>query len=294
MLIPRPIPTSNPPRPNRKRTLAALTTLGLAGLIAGLLSGCSTAMSPVINTSTSTPAVAAFAAAAGNWKFTSAHTAFAGSLAISGNTVSGTLHPLLTLCGTSAEPFSISGTIASSRLLTMTSANFSDGEITISGTLAADEHSLLNPTLNVTGGTCTAAAAIRSGNPSAHLTPTATAQQYQAVTGNYNGTFTDGSGAILTVTATLSQPTSPDANGVYHLTGYATFPNTACLDTPVITDSTVTGDSIQTTYTDKQTGNTVSATGTFSADAQTLTIANWTLSGCGDDTGTGTLSRPAN
>lgn len=120
------------------------------------------------------------------------------------------------------------------------------------------------------------------------------AQQYQPLSGIYSGTFTDSSGATLAVAATLSQPTTPDTNGVYHLTGYATFPNTSCLDAPVITDSVVTGDSIQATYTDQSTGGTVVGNGTFSPDAQTLTITDWILSGCGDDTGNGQLLRQRN
>ena len=148
-------------------------------------------------------------------------------------------------------------------------------------------------TVTITGGTCATPAAIPA-TVSAGAATTATAQQYQPLTGNYNGSFTDTSGAAFLVAATLSQPTTPDANGVYHLTGYATFPNTPCLSTPVITDSTVTGDSIEATYTGTATGGTVSGSGTFSADAQALTRTNWILSGCGDDTGTGLLLRQSN
>ena len=296
MLIARPVPTTRPPRPGRKRKLAALTTLGLAGLLVGLLAGCGTGNSPGINAST-TAQTDAYSAVTGNWKFTTGNSnhasALAGSLTVSGATVTGTLHPLLAPCATSSASFAASGTIDATGFLSVTSNNFSGGKLLISGTLAADQHSLTTPTVTVTGGTC-ATPALRSSSVTGHDTSAATAQQYQPLTGNYNGVFTDTAGATLAVAATLSQPTTPDANGVYHLTGYATFPNTPCLTTPVITDSTVTGDSIQATYTDQQTGDTVSGTGTFSTDAQTLTITNWILSGCGNDTGTGLLNRQAN
>ena len=279
--------------PLRKRRLAALTTLGLAGLIAGLLSGCSSGNSSGINAET-VASSNAFVAASGNWKFTTGATAnlsaLAGALIVSGSTVTGTLHPLTATCTPSTDLLPVTGTINTSGFLTITSAELAGGHLSISGTLAADRRSLTNPSIIVTGGSC-ATPATQPENPFAHLTTAASAQQFQPLTGNYNGTFTDSEGAALTVSATLSQPTTPDANGVYHLTGTASFPNDPCLNAPVITDSTVTGDSIQATYTDSQTGATVVGTGTFSADAETLTISSWTLSGCSEDTGTGLLFR---
>ena len=293
MPVTRPAPV---PYIGRKRRLAALTTLGLAGLVVGLLSGCSTANSSGMNTQTTAPSNS-FAAVTGNWKFTtgtSAHlSALAGALTVSGTTVTGTLHPLVATCAASTNLLQVAGTIDASGFLTMTSSDLAGGQLSISGNLAEDRRSLTNPTITITAGICSLTSA-RSGSPVAHLTSTASAQQYQSVTGNYTGSFTDSDGATLAVSANLSQPTTPDTNGVYHLTGYATFPDNPCLSAPVITDSTVTGDTIETTYTDSQSGGTVMATGTFSTDAQTLTLSNWTLSGCGDDTGTGLLSRQPN
>ena len=288
MQISRPVPTSRPRRPGRKRKIAALTTLGLAGLLAGFLAGCGTGNSPQINAVASAKS---YTAAAGNWKFTSGTAAFAGALAVSGTTVTATLHAVSATCPNSV--FTASGSITGTDSLSLTSTNFPGGKLTIAGTLAADQHSLIGPTIAISGGAC-AAPAVRFASLSPRDTTSPTAQQYQPLTGNYNGTFTDSSGGTLSVAATLSQPTTPDANGVYHLTGYATFPNTPCLATPVLTDSTITGDTIQATYTDKISGSTVVGNGTFSADAQTLTITNWVLSGCGDDTGTGLLLRQTN
>ena len=287
MLISRPVPVVRPSRPGRTRRLIALTTLGLAGLVAGLLAGCGTGISPAINTATHPNS---FAAVAGNWKFTTGSSAFAGALSVSGSTVTGTLHPFAALCANPDTLFQVAGSIDANDFLSITSSDASGARLAISGALAADRHSLTTPTITITGNACTAPS-VRTAGLSPRTTASPTAQQYQALTGNYSGSFTDASGAVLPVTASLSQPTTPDANGVYHLTGTATFPDISCLATPVITDSTVTGDSIQATYTDQQTGNTVSGTGTFSADAQTLTITNWTLSGCGNDTGTGLLTR---
>ncbi len=297
MITPLPLPIRRPSRPGRKRKLVALTTIGLAGLIAGLLAGCGTGNSPQINAAAISAAAKDFSAVAGNWKFAtgtgSKVSAFSGALSVSGTTVSGTLHPLAAPCATSSESFQVAGAIDTAGVLSLTSSNFSDGKLAIVGALAADQHSLTEPTVTLTGGAC-AVSSLRQAGLAPRDAAVSTAQQFQPLTGSYNGIFTDNSGATLTVAATLSQPTAPDTNGVYHLTGYATFPNTPCLTTPVITGSTVTGDSIQATYTDAQTGNTVAASGTFSTDAQTLTITNWILSGCGDDAGTGLLTRQAN
>ena len=120
------------------------------------------------------------------------------------------------------------------------------------------------------------------------------AAQYQTISGAYAGSFVDGDGYSLPVTATLTQTTQPDATGMFHLTGNATFPGNPCLTAPVITDSTVTGSSLSATYSEQQNGqtNTVVASGIFNQDASVLTITNWTFSGgCGSDTGTGVLTR---
>ena len=284
MLLSRPITIS------RRSSTTRRVALALTGLAASFFAGCGTGNSPQMNAA----AANAYIAAAGNWKFTTGSTALAGSLTISGSTVTGTLHPLASTCAASSDLLPVTGSIDASGLLTITSSNLPTGRLSISGTLAADRHSLTNPSITITGGPC-ATPANRSSNLTAHAASTASAQQYQPLTGDYTGTFTDIDGTALAVSATLSQPTTPDANGVYHLTGTATFPNTSCLNTPVITDSTVTGNTIQATYTDSQTGGTVVATGTFSSDAQTLTISSWALSGCDADTGTGLLSlQPGN
>lgn len=281
-------------RSGQRRRLLALTSLGVAGLLAGLLSGCSAANPIAVNaaaTSTTAPAARSYAAAAGNWKFTPAAgsrmAAFAGSLTVSGTTLAGTLHPLAAACAGSTAAFPVTGSIDASNHVAITSTDFAGGALSITGDLAPDNHSLLNPTITVTSGACIGTKATLQPR----VTGSATAQQFQPVTGNYTGTFTDSSGVTLAVSASLSQPTTPDANGVYHLTGSATFPGNPCLTAPVVTDSTVTGDLLEATYTQQSTGDTVSAKGTFSSDAATLTITTWTLTGCGDDTGTGLLTR---
>lgn len=285
-------------RRRRNRKILTLGALGAVGLLAGLLAGCSGGLNA---TPAAVPAAdtTAHAALAGNWKFSSPATnsrglsSVAGSLAVKGTAITGTLHPLSGTCAVANTPFAVAGSVDAHNLLTLSSTAFAGGAFSLSGTVADDQRSLSNATYTIAGGAC--------AFPSASSVPNAvsprdaapvTAQQFQPISGSYAGSFSDSSGVTLPLTANLSQPTTPDANGVYHLTGYATFDHNPCLNTPVVTDSTVTGDTISATYTDATTHNTVVGTGTFSADASTLTISNWSLTGsCGGDEGTGHLAR---
>ena len=276
------------------RKLLALTSLGLAGLLAGLLAGCAA-------TSSSTPAASTqtYADLAGNWQFTSAGnptlTSLAGSLTVSGANVSGILHPLAGACLTPANsgPFPVSGNISSAGLLTLSSASFPGGAFHLTGTLAANQHSLQNPAYTVSGGSCAASTpALARLSPQDNPTITI-AQQYQPISGTYTGNFSDSDGIILAVSANLQQSSAPDSNGYYHLSGTATFANNPCLNTPVVTDSVINGASITATYTDAQTGNSIIANGTFDPTATTLTVSNWTLSGANScaDSGTGSIAK---
>jgi hypothetical protein len=160
--------------------------------------------------------------------------------------------------------------------------------LSIHGQLAEDGKSISKASYGVSGGAC--AFPQTSGSASAQ----AVATQYDAISGTYSGSFVDPDGNSLAVTATLTQTTQPDANGTFHLTGSANFASGNCIDSPVVTDSLVTGSSLSATYTQTVNGvtSTVVGSGTFNADATVLTITNWTLSGgCGADSGTGVLTK---
>lgn len=307
------------------RRLLAQASLCTIGLILTLLSGCSSTTSPIstpaattssnTNQSTSTtsnsttttttipaatPVVTAksFAAVTGNWKLSFPGTrlkALSGSLVVDGASVTGVLHPISSSCAADTNVIPVVGTIASTSTadtLTLSSTTaFENGAVAVTGTIAADGRSLSDPTLAVTGGSCVAAPAV-TGAALPRGAAANVAQQYQPISGTYAGSFSDPDGQVLPLTATLTQTSSADANGTFHLTGNATFANNPCINTPVVTDSTVTGDTLSATYTDANTGNSVTASGTFSIDAATLTITNWTISGsCGRDAGTGVLTR---
>jgi hypothetical protein len=175
----------------------------------------------------------------------------------------------------------VSGQTDAKDVLTLT-GGLGGGTLTITGTLAADAKSLTGARYNVTGGSCAFSAAAP-----------ADMQAYSSVTGNYAGSFSDADGQVISITAALTQTPESDTDGNFQLSGTGSFPNNPCFSSPVsISNSQVTGGSFTLTYADPVTRNSVTASGTFSPDAQTLTVTNWTLTGsCGPDTGTGSLAR---
>ena len=261
------------------RSLRAVIVPAVLSLLPLLLTGCS---------ATSTGASASKAAfVAGNWQFSSVAPAavhlsgISGELSGSAAAVTGILHAqLASACVAPTTALTVAGSADANGALTLTSA-VAGGTLTINGNLAADGRSLSNATYNVAGGTC------------AFAKPAdAVAQAYMPLSGSYTGTFRDGDGLIATVQANLTQSADANGDGNYTLTGTAT-PNNPCFSTTVpILNTSVTGGNFTFTYTDPNTTNSVTANGTFSNDASTLTVANWTLSGpCGADTGTGSMTR---
>jgi hypothetical protein len=196
--------------------------------------------------------------------------------------VTGVLHADATTgCATITDTIAVTGTTDSKGITTL-SGPVAGGTLTISGTLAADGRSLSNATVNVSGGQCAFVSAAQ-----------ATVENYSSVTGTYAGSFVDAGGPVMNVTATLTQSPEGDTNGNFTLSGTGSFGTNACFVSPVtVVNSAVTGGNFVLTYTDNTKGNSVTATGTFSADGTKLTVTNWSLTGpCGADSGTGTLTK---
>ena len=256
----------------------------LSGVLAASffgLTGCSSNLSPASATDAQS--------VSGNWQVASAAPSagklplLSGELSGSASAFTGILHPgPSAVCVAPATAIEVSGTTAAENLLTLT-GKVGGGTLTISGTLAADGKSLTAATYNVTGGSCAFSAKAA-----------ATAQAYSSVTGTYSGSFSDSGGQVITVVADLTQTPESDTDGNFTLSGTGTFPNNPCFSSPVtVSSAQVTGGSFTLTYADPSTLNSVTANGTFSTDAKTLSVTNWTLTGsCGPDTGTGSLTRP--
>lgn len=241
-----------------------------------LLTGCA------VTSTTATNAAVIPAMATGNWQFSSSAISATGLPALSGelsgtsSSVSGILHAQkLSSCVSPASAIEVSGAAKANGVLTLTGP-LAGGTLTVTGTLAADGRSITDATYNVAGGTCAFA------KPAV-----ATAQAYTPIDGTYTGTFSDISGPVITVTAQLNQSDLSNTTGNFSLNGTGSFGQNACFTSPVTVSNTqVTGGSFTMTYADGTTGNSVTASGTFSPDAATLTVTSWQLTGsCGADTG---------
>jgi hypothetical protein len=162
---------------------------------------------------------------------------FGGILQFANGTVSGTLYPNSNLfggCGFLAAA-AVTGTIDSTNNLTLTvPLGGSYGTATITATLGSNPQTLADGSYQVTGGSCALPATAM------------TIAQYAPTTGTYSGIFsiaTAFSSGIpateVTVTAVLSQSTTPDSSGTYYpVTGTYTISG-ACTDSGNIAQSGV-------------------------------------------------------
>lgn len=221
----------------------------------------------------------ATALARGNWQISAASassaplSSFSGAFAAQDGKITALVHAQSTsACLTQDTPISLTGAEDKDSNVTLSGA-LAGGTLTVTGTLAADGRSLTNAAYSVKGGSC-------AGSKAA-----ATVQNYAAVNGNYAGNFADTAGQVAQVTANFSQSTTPDASGNFTLAGTASVSNNPCFPTSLpVANTQVTGGTFTFTYGTAD--NSVTASGTFSPDANTLTVTSWTLTGtCGLDTG---------
>jgi hypothetical protein len=209
-----------------------------------------------------------------------------GELSGSSAAINGILHSdSASACIAPTAAISVTGSANADNLVTLTGDNVAGGTLTITGTLAADGKSLSDATYTVTGGTC----AFTAPAPVAFI-------QYASISGTYSGNFYDADSStvpVLTMTAQLTQSPASDTDGNFTLTGQANLGSNPCFTSPTaVASSQVTGGSFTMTYADANTGNSVTASGTFSPDGSTLTITGWQLTGsCGPDSGTGLMTK---
>jgi hypothetical protein len=177
----------------------------------------------------------------------------------------------------------ISGDADAQGQLHLSSAPINGAVWSLTGQLATDGKMLTAGTVSLGGGACPTVTASAAGT------------FYTPISGTYSGSFTDTHGVTVPVSTTLTQTSAPDPNGQYHLAGNATFPSNSCFTSPAVTDSLVTGNALSATYSQQQGSDTstVTAAGTFSSDATTLTISGYSIAGgdCDGDAGAGLLTK---
>ncbi|MGI8772732.1 MAG: hypothetical protein ACR2JE_15010 [Acidobacteriaceae bacterium] len=272
-----------------KHPIPALLSLSLFAL---LLSGC--ASTPHTFASSGS----AYAVASGNWAITPQLSASTSGQAVpalptasgaltraADGSLSGTfrLSPApACLGGNVSSNLSLSGATDATGRLHLTSQPVEGAIWSLTGQLSADGKTLTASTTTISGGACPV------------ITASAAGTFYTPISGTYTGSFTDIGGVTIPVSTTLTQTSAPDPNGQYHLSGNGTFPSNPCFTSPAITDSLVTGNTLSAAYSQQQGGVTssVTATGTFNADATVLTISAYSVVGgdCDGDTGAGLLT----
>ena len=253
----------------------AVSGLAVSFLSGSLLSGCGLANTAIqVGTSLT-----------GNWSFAPAASAVTLNLGFTQGayeTVSAVAHLNGTSCVSPATNILLTGSVGGTNQMMLISAPFNGTILTLKGSVTPDGKAIGGATWTFAGGNC---ASIGSAS--------VTATDYSEISGTYNGTFLDGSGNQLPVSAFLEQTTEPDQNGQFSLSGSASFPNNGCFSQqPTLTTSLVTGSSLSMTYTDPGSAAVLTASGTFNSAATQLTIANWSISGgpCNGDSGTGSLT----
>jgi len=248
-----------------------------SGLALLLLTGCGLQNNPSDGVGT---------ALAGNWAFTPTSNATVsmnlGFTQGAYETVSAVARLNGASCISSSTDIVLSGSVSAANQMTLISSPFSGTTLTLKGAVSADGKTIANATWSFAGGGCNSLG-----------TATVTATNYATIGGTYKGTFLDGSGDQLPVSAFLQQTTQPDLNGQFSLSGSATFPTNTCfVQQPTVTSSLVTGSQLTMTYSDPGSGAVLTASGSFNSAATELTIASWHIAGgpCDGDAGTGSLS----
>jgi len=256
------------------RSPAALAVIPALGLSL-FLTGCGMANTPIqVGTSLS-----------GNWTFASSSSSVVLNLGFmqgAYETVSAVARLSGSSCVSPTSDILLTGSVGGNNQMMLVSSAFSGTTLTLQGQVSPDGKGIAAAAWTFAGGNCASLG---------HAAVTAT--NYSAINGTYTGNFVDAGGNSIAVSALLEQTSQPDLNGQFSLTGTASFPANSCFASqPTVTTSLVTGSNLQMTYQDSLGSTTLTAIGTFNAQATQLTITSWSVSGgnCDGDSGTGSLA----
>jgi len=159
----------------------------------------------------------------GNWNIAAQSTVFGGSpayvagyLTHSGTNITGTVHVLGSTCFQELTNIAVTGT-SNGTQVTVTSAAVDSQVISMTATLSSDGKTITAGTYTITGGCANGDRGTVTGNAMPSLT------------GNFAGSFRSTPySSTQQVTASLTQGSTPDANGFLPLTGTVTFTNGQC------------------------------------------------------------------
>jgi hypothetical protein len=250
---------------SRIGSLFTLSTLFPLILLAG--SGCSVSGGPTNSSPGGT-----YLSLTGNWGILGYNSTglaapileFTGALQSTGSSVTGTLRALDingllgTPCVALTQDLAATGTLDTSGNLTLT-VPISGGVATIKVALSSNLHSpITQGSYQIVGGACAQGAT------------TAFIDQYASATGTYVGTLTPlGSSSTTSATVTLTQSLTPDADGLFALSGTVVLTG-ACNASFSFTGGTVTGGDINSFYEPSYQGPNGILNAALLADASAL------------------------
>lgn len=229
-----------------------------------------------------TPPPPQYPSITGNWSLAansqvfSQSTLIGGFITNAGGSVSGTLHFLNSPCYSLPTDVPFSGSITTGGAISVTSSQVARQIVAVSGKIT--EGTLSSGTYTITGGCGNG----DKGTVTGYIVP--------AFTNTYTGTFVSGSTSIgVTVTTTQSSPTS---DGIYQVSGSATFAGSPCFSSGTITSSAIAGGYMDVVITASN-GGVVEFIGEITdSTGKTITGSYDVTAGvCAGNSGSGNLSR---
>lgn len=233
-----------------------------------------------------------FSLQSGNWNVNASSSAapgnnfiVGGNLTQSGTNISGVMHIFSSACFDLTIDVPVTGSV-SAQSVTLTSSAIAGQVVTVnaSGTSAT----ALTGTYSVGGTGC---AAGDKGTISANLVP--------SISGSWHGTFTSSvaAGTTINATATLTQSSTPDADGLFPVTGTVTFTGSPCFASGTIRQSIFAGGvlGLDLTTNDTPTPGEVIVSVVMDSPS-TATAATGIIQidagSCNGDIGTGHITKP--
>lgn len=168
-----------------------------------------------------------FTIQSGNWSISAVSTAApgnnflgGGSLSQSGNSVSGVLHIFGSGCFDGSTDIPVSGSVSGQKI-TLTSPAVIDQVVTVNVTGSSSTALSGTYTITITGPNCIGGSNDQ-GTVSATLVP--------SISGTWHGSFTSivTPSTSINVTANVTQSATPDAHGVFPITGTLTVSGSPC------------------------------------------------------------------
>lgn len=208
---------------------------------------------------------------------------FNGTLTSNGSQVTGTLY-FNNSCFGPAAPLQFSGSIGTLNLLKITSQDYNNQVVFLTGTVSTDGSLLTTGSYTVS--------ANNSSKPSCDNGDlgSLSGARMSMLQGNFSGSLNSSvNSASYATTAQLTQGASA-SNGIYHVTGTVSLAGLSCFTGGTITSGTLVGNALALTATS---GNaTLNIQASLNTGAENITVTRYTVSGgsCTADNGTGTLS----